>query len=747
MPAVSRLHPQLRPLRGLITDGVRFNALKKEENGYRAESHFGDYQNDPVKFCKEKFNMFITDNIADLMASVVNHKIVIGKSANGIGKTYCAAQLALWYYLCFPGAKVFVSAPPPARNMSNLWGALQKTLFAFPQLFSDTAETKTKIYKNTYPDWFIQQVTIPSSADPKNQEARFAGKHGQYMFFILDEGDGIDDAIYTAIEGCMTSDGNRLLALFNPRHPKGALLRYEEDSYNLDRAKEQKIKVINLSAFDHPNVKTRSTVVDGAVDFTTTLERIRQWTDPLPDSLTLDPKTDIELPEYFQRDIPQPRRRIRDQQFYYKVLGVYPMQAETQLINQTWIGRATRNWEDYHLKHGINHLPVGRPFFGCDIAGPGANADDTVVVIRYGNYVAPLLTLDKQEVSDTIVKISQLYKKYKAEVAYIDGIGIGASVAGGLNAKGCPAVNVMVTTRPTVAPATMGSFERLRDQLYWELRTFLMREDAMLPPDERLREELLVLSYELKDGRIKIIPKDKMKALLGGRSPDALDALALSFYRSDVDTRLNFYDHVKYATFTENSSVEIDFGGKSLKVQLPEVEESDIMAGDIGFFSCDSDSTYWTWFRASIVKLDAFHENIVLIHETKRFMRDTASMVYSLLEANQRRRFSAIYTWKTDEMRLEKKTFNLVVNDFYRMRANEKLKEWPGINTLKIGESVDRKQRHTLYLKEALQKCIPVIFEKVAEATEVWQQMATSDSIPDDGRDALIGLLTLAGRD
>ena len=51
---------------------------------------------------------------------------------------------------------------------------------------------------------------------------------------------------------------------------------------------------------------------------------------------------------------------------------------------------------------------------------------------------------------------------------------------------------------------------------------------AMLPPDERLIEELQTPTYEVKDGKIRIMKKDTMKDLIK-RSPDKADALCLTF--------------------------------------------------------------------------------------------------------------------------------------------------------------------------------------------------------------------------
>jgi len=51
----------------------------------------------------------------------------------------------------------------------------------------------------------------------------------------------------------------------------------------------------------------------------------------------------------------------------------------------------------------------------------------------------------------------------------------------------------------------------------------------MLPPDEQLLEELSTPTYEVLNGKIRVMKKDVMRELLR-RSPDRADALCLTFH-------------------------------------------------------------------------------------------------------------------------------------------------------------------------------------------------------------------------
>ena len=56
---------------------------------------------------------------------------------------------------------------------------------------------------------------------------------------------------------------------------------------------------------------------------------------------------------------------------------------------------------------------------------------------------------------------------------------------------------------------------------------------AMLPTDEMLLEELQTPTYEVANGKVRVMKKDVMRELLK-RSSDRADALCLTFYQPDL---------------------------------------------------------------------------------------------------------------------------------------------------------------------------------------------------------------------
>ena len=155
---------------------------------------------------------------------------------------------------------------------------------------------------------------------------------------------------------------------------------------------------------------------------------------------------------------------------------------------------------------------------------------------------------------DTLVtgdRVADLVRKHEPAFVYIDANGIGTGVApqAERNLRANPPMNrkirpgVIIPVKTSESPTEkveIGEFTRLRDQLWWKVREWLRTDPgAMLPPDDELIEELLVPTYAIINGKIKVMGKDEMKKQLG-RSPDRADALGLTFAPDQRSFKLGF---------------------------------------------------------------------------------------------------------------------------------------------------------------------------------------------------------------
>ncbi len=332
----------------------------------------------------------------------------------------------------------------------------------------------------------------------------------------------------------MSGGHARLLCMFNPRAELGHVYRLE---------REGRAKVVELSAFNHPNVLTGEDHIPGAVTRAVTVRRINQWCRPLAAKEQPDNNC-FQLPVFLEeaRAIDQAGKvfqplqpgwyKITEPAFSYMVLGQYPAQASTQLISREWLDRARSRWDAYVAEHGEIPPAGTAAVMGLDVGEFGTDAN--VVCCRYGGYTERLVVWSG--VGDTLVTGNRAVEEYQAHrVRYcnVDATGVGAGVAPQMRERRCRANAVKVASSPT-EKTDLGEFKNLRSQLWWSCREWLRTDPgAMLPPDEMLLEELSCPTYEVRNGKIEIIQKTTMRELLK-RSPDRADALCLTFFQPSL---------------------------------------------------------------------------------------------------------------------------------------------------------------------------------------------------------------------
>lgn len=516
------------------------------------ERIYVEYQDRPVEFIREILGVkVIPDDIAEVAESLRSSPVTIARSGNGTGKTYIGAHLAVWWLLCFPDCQIYTAAAPPEENLKNLlWGQIGKIVTDKPGLFAGYGKVSLAgLRVERSPTEFLTGVTIPASGDSANRIARFSGKHAPNLLFIVDEGDAVPDEVYTGIESCMSGGHARLLVLFNPRAKIGPVWRKERD---------KQANVVELTAFDHPNVITGQNLVPGAVDRETTVRRISEWSRALAPGEEADPQC-FEVPDFLvgctakSQDglteyppLPAGTRKITEQALNYMVLARYPAQGSRQLISEEDIARARARWDVYVAQNG-EKPPVGvKGKLGQDVAELGEDAN--AACLRYGGWVPRFKTWGGVDIEATSDRVAEMYVALDLDYAFIDGTGVGAGVPPSVirkvrRAKPAASVRKIVSVKVASAPTTqteLGEFALLRDQLWWAVRNWLEKDPgAMLPPDEELIEELLAAQYDVVGKYVKVTAKPEMRKRLG-RSPDRADSLCLTFAPENKAFKIEF---------------------------------------------------------------------------------------------------------------------------------------------------------------------------------------------------------------
>ena len=443
---------------------------------------------DPAWFARHVLGVQPWSRQMDILNAVRDHPKVAVRSCHGIGKSFTAALVILWFLYCHPGAIVLSTAPTWRQVDKLIWKEVRaaynrsrvplggKLMPSAPEIRIDA-------------DWYAAGLST-------NQPDRFQGFHAEHILVVVDEAAGVPEQIFEAVDGVLTSAHSRLLLLGNPTSASGTFY---------DAFRKPGWRTIAVSAFDTPNFTTFGITEDDI--------RTGAWQEKITGSL---PIPQLITPawvadKYIQWGPESPAYQSR-------VLGRFPEQTTDTLIPLAWIEAAMQRWTE---------TEEGDPtVLGVDVARFGD--DRTVIAVRRGRKVLPLKVYRQQGTMETAGMAMALAREYERAAINVDVIGVGAGVVDRLEEQGVDVAGINVAE----SAKDPEQFANLRTELWWGLRERL-RPDAPdpvgLPPDDELLAELAAPKYKFTSrGQWALEPKEETKKRLG-YSPDKADAVVLAF--------------------------------------------------------------------------------------------------------------------------------------------------------------------------------------------------------------------------
>src|SRR6056297_1152614 len=183
---------------------------------------------------------------------------------------------------------------------------------------------------------------------------------------------------------------------------------------------------------------------------------------------------------------------------------------------------------DYEKIHGMftnTHVEEGEKYIIADIARYGS--DRAVITVWYGFVLKEAIIFDISSTTKIQNTINSLRSKHQisAQNALADEDGIGGGVVDNCKIKGF--VN---NSKPFNA-----NYENLKSECGYKLSEMggkiYIKCDLSNSEEEKIREELAQLkTYDAdKDGKLRILPKQKIKENIG-RSPDWLDVFIMRMF-------------------------------------------------------------------------------------------------------------------------------------------------------------------------------------------------------------------------
>lgn len=434
----------------------------------------------PVRFAREILGHDPWDVPEAIMRAVtVPRSRTAVKACHSSGKTYTAAELALWWAAAV-GGMCLTTAPT--------WIQVSKLLWGYIRAFHRAAR---------YPLGGVLRATELRFGPERwamglstNEGVRFQGYHGTVLV-IIDEAPGVNPEIWEAIEGIRAGGDVRVLALGNPLVPSGPFY----DAFTSERASWS---CFTIDAFGTPNL-------DGV-----TLEALRAMDGP-----------DLEFaPRPYLTTRAWVKEKLLDwgeasSVWQSRVRGAFPPQAPDSLINLLWLETAQQRAP----------LPTDAeaPYYaGVDVAGPGE--DETVLCVRQGTALRELRAWSLDDPRGALAAALLPYRERKIIVT-VDSVGIGYHVASHLSDLGFSVRRF----NAGAAPRDKDKFRNAKAEEFWGLRQRAEAGELSGLRDDRALGQLGGIRYrQTPRGQVEIEPKDEA-AKRGVPSPDRAEAIMLAF--------------------------------------------------------------------------------------------------------------------------------------------------------------------------------------------------------------------------
>lgn len=424
-------------------------------------------------------------------------------AANGVGKTYLAADLAASFIADMPAAAVILTAPTNRQVCELLWPHIADRLIEMGLVEQDWTIPIMPKWSGGDGDHLIGFAT--------NTPQRMQGFHAENLLVLIDEASGLPMSLVEALEGIAVGENNHIVAIGNPNVAEGAF-------YEMTRRPSWHTETI--SALTHPNILAHREEIPGATTWTTLIDRVRDWcketdceTDGSDDTFTIE-VSEVELQTGW--DETRVRRTFSpNDAFRIRYLGRFPSAVQWSLINRGYVNAAM---------DAI--IPGNRPRIAAvDVARTGG--DRTIYALRQGDTVTKLITIAPQELMKQADDIKAILHADDPEKVVIDAAGLGIGLIDRL--RGITDVEVVSFhgSGEPVAPSQQKKYLNRRAAAYANLQIAFEGKRIAIPKDPDLADELAAVRYRHTfDGRMQIEDKERIKMHLG-RSPDAADAISL----------------------------------------------------------------------------------------------------------------------------------------------------------------------------------------------------------------------------
>lgn len=407
--------------------------------------------------------------------AVRDNRRVAVVATHGIGKSFLAAQLVVWWIDQHPPgeAQVITTAPTGEQVKLILWREINKA-----------HRRAGAIGEVSLTQWRIGNEIVAVGRKPSDyNEHAFQGLHARYLLVVLDECSGVTAQLWRDAGKLITNEDCRILAIGNP----------DREGSQFHKTTESPLWHVERIAFSQTPAATGETVQGDLLDRLVS----QLWVDELIAEEGADSAV-------VQRQVEG--RFVTDGD-------------EDKVIRRSKViaSRAAAETTDAIVE--------GEKVVGIDVGG---GVDRTVCrLIVGGSFISAELIITSGEPREMARRCATFCTTVGADLVHVDEIGVGRGLIGHLRDL-LPDTIVRGINVATKA-SEPDRFSSRRDEVWWHMReAFADNELTWLEAyDDEIVQELCTPSWVEERGRIRVESKKEMRRRLG-RSPDRADALILA---------------------------------------------------------------------------------------------------------------------------------------------------------------------------------------------------------------------------
>lgn len=445
-----------------------------------AEQFYGRAPRDPRWFAEQVLGVHWWSLQVAIAESVRDHRNTAVRSGHGVGKTYVAAGIVLWFLYSFLDSRVISTAPTFQAVERLLWHEINVLHSRARWVLGGDCH----VVKIDIPDG---RFALGLSSDPARAES-FQGHHAKHLLLIVDEASGVDERIYEAADGYMSTDGAKRLLIGNPTRPGG-------EFYDAFHSKRGIYNCLHVSALDSPAITGEPVPEDVRSKLTGSQwveEKRAAWGEASP-------------------------------MFQVRVLGNFPPFADDTVCSLADV-------EEAQARELLTNVTKDRITIGVDVARFGS--DETVIALRVADRIRLHETYVGKPTTETTGRLLALIRSLPgpALTVVIDDDGIGGGVTDQLreqvDRQHLDTLIEVVAFHGGERAYQENDYPNRRSEMWFAMAGKLPTLD--LDPDDQLAADLTSPKYGYDSrGRRVVESKDFTKKRLG-RSPDRADACLLT---------------------------------------------------------------------------------------------------------------------------------------------------------------------------------------------------------------------------